>query len=156
LGLTLAGASHTAALPEDADKPINIQADGVEVNHKSQRAVYRGSVQVDQGTLRVKADQMTVEYADQKVIRITFVGAPATYQQQLNADEGMVFANAAKIIYHTQLEKVDFQGDAALEQEGNQIAGELIKYDIVEGRIAADSGDTGPIRMTLQPLRDGD
>ncbi len=49
------------ALPEDADQPIHIQAENVEIDEQAQQAIYRGSVRVDQGTLRVTADELIVE-----------------------------------------------------------------------------------------------
>lgn len=94
---------------------------------------------------------MTVEYRDQKVVRITAIGKPAHYQQQIDADKEQVKARSSTIIYHTQDEKLDLVGNAYLFQEGNEITGELIKYDIVAGKVDAESGTKGPVRMILQP-----
>lgn len=145
--------TSTQALPEDADKPITIRADEGQLDQVSRTGTYTGDVQVDQGTLRIKADSMTVVYKDQKVTRITFHGKPATYQQQLNADEEMVYADASTIIYHTQHERLQLQGEASLTQQGNELHGQRIDYDIVAGRVAAESGSDGPIRMVLEPDR---
>ena len=49
------------ALPEDADQPIHIRADNVEYDQNGNRVIYRGSVQVDQGTLRVTAETLTID-----------------------------------------------------------------------------------------------
>jgi len=139
------------ALPEDSDQPIHIRADSAELDQKGDRAIYRGSVQVDQGTLRVTADTMTIERENEKVVRIIAVGTPAHYQQQVEADQEQVKANASTIIYHTRDERIDLKGNANLEQEGSTVAGDLIVYDIVAGKVDATSvGDT-PVRMVLQP-----
>jgi lipopolysaccharide export system protein LptA len=145
----LPGAAH--ALPEDADQPIHIRADRAEIDQNAQTVVYRGSVQADQGTMRVTADEMIVEYRDEKVTRIIARGQPATYQQQLEADRGLVKADARTITYYTQEERVDLEGEAYLSQGGNEIAGQLIQYDIVAGRVNAESGDQGPVEVTVQP-----
>ena len=139
------------ALPEDASQPIHIRADQAEIDQNAEQVIYRGAVQVDQGTLRVTADEMTVEYHDQKVIRITARGTPAKYQQQLNPEQEQVKADASTIVYHTQDEKLDLQGNAFLRQEGNEITGDLIQYDIVAGKVDAKANDQGPVRMVLQP-----
>lgn len=139
------------ALPEDADQPIEIEAESAELDQNAGQVVYRGSVEVTQGTMRVFADQMTVDYEDQKVVRITATGAPARYRQQLESDQGEVRARARTIVYHTQEERVHLERDAFLEQGGNEIAGELINYDIVAGRVSAESGDEGPVRVIVQP-----
>jgi len=142
---------HSSALPEDSEQPIHIRADNAEIDNKSKRVIYRGSVQVDQGTLRVTADEMTVEYQDQKVVRIVAIGEPARYKQQLDAEDEMVNADASTITYYTQDERVDLQGDASLEQEGNTITGDFIRYDIVDGKIDATAEGNNRIEMELQP-----
>jgi len=139
------------SLPEDADQPIHIRADTAEIDQQAERVVYRGSVQVDQGTLRVTADTMTIEYEDQKVIRIIAVGTPAHYQQQIEENEERVKADALTIIYHTRDERIDLKGKANLEQEGSTLAGELIIYDIVAGKVDATAETGPPVRMVLQP-----
>jgi lipopolysaccharide export system protein LptA len=139
------------ALPEDASQPIKIEAEHAELDQNAGTVVYTGSVRAEQGTLRVTADQMTVVVQDQKVVRITATGQPAKYQQQLEADKGLVKADARTIVYHTQQERVDLEGHAFLEQGGNEIAGELIRYDIVAGKINAEAGDTEPVRVIVQP-----
>jgi len=139
------------AVPEDASQPIHIRADEAEIDQNAERVIYRGGVLVEQGTLRVSADEMTVEYRDQKVIRITARGTPAKYQQQLEAGEDDVKADATTIVYHTQDEKLDLRGEAFLRQEGNEITGDFIQYDIVAGKVDARAGDQAPVRMVLQP-----
>jgi len=139
------------ALPEDSEQPIHIRADNAEIDNKSKKVIYRGSVQVDQGTLRVTANEMTVEYQDQKVIRIVATGNPARYKQQLEAEDDMVNADASTIIYYTQDERVDLKGTASLEQQGNTVTGDFIRYDIVAGKIDATAEGENRVRMELQP-----
>jgi lipopolysaccharide export system protein LptA len=142
---------HGTALPADSQQPIHIRADNAEIDNNSKRVIYRGSVQVDQGTLRVTADEMTVEYQDQKVVRIVAVGEPARYQQQLEADDEVVNADASTITYYTQDERVDLKGDASLEQEGSTVTGDFISYDIVDGKIDAAAEGDNRVQMVLPP-----
>ena len=61
-------------------------------------------------------------------------------------------ANADSIIYHTTEERVYLNGKATLIQKGNQLRGESIRYDIVQGKVDASAGeDTGRVRMQLDP-----
>jgi lipopolysaccharide export system protein LptA len=147
----VAHAAPARALPGDASQPIQIRAEHLETDENAGTAVYTGSVEAQQGTMRVSADEMTVQVENRKVVRITARGTPARYQQLLEADKGLVKADARTIIYHTQEEQVDLEGDAFLEQGGNEIAGELIHYDIVAGKVNAQAGDREPVRVILQP-----
>lgn len=151
VALLLAGA-QAQALPEDADQPINIRADTVEYDQSGNRIIYRGSVQVDQGTLRVTAETMTIDLQDgNKVKRITAEDTPARYQQQIEVNKAPVRAEALTIVYHTQDERVDLKGSANLEQEGSTLTGDLIVYDIVAGRVDASATEEAPVTMVLQP-----
>lgn len=146
------GAAPAFALPEDADQPIHIRADTVEYDQNGNRVIYRGSVQVDQGTLRVTAETMTIDLQDgKKVLRITASDTPARYQQQIEADSALVRAEALTIVYHTQDERVDLKGAANLEQEGSTLTGDLITYDIVAGKVDATAESDAPVTMVLQP-----
>lgn len=141
------------ALSEDADKPIHIIGKTAEMDREAKTLVYRGNVRIDQGSLRVVADQMVVEYEADRVVRITATGAPARYQQQLEGNQGHVHANAREIVYHTQSEALDLKGKAHLLQRGNELKGDVIRYDIVAGKVDARAASTGPVRMILQPAR---
>jgi lipopolysaccharide export system protein LptA len=143
--------SSVFALPEDASQPILIQANAAEMNQRSDEIVYSGEVRVEQGTLRVNADRITVEYVDQKVVRIIAQGAPARYRQAIEDPQGEVEAEAATIIYRTREEQLELTGDASLEQQGNTINGDTIRYDMVAGRVEAVSGAGNSVRMVLQP-----
>ncbi len=145
-------AQSVQALPEDADQPIHIRADNVEYDQNGNRVIYRGAVQVDQGTLRVTAETLTIDLQDgKKVVRITAEDTPAHYQQQIEEGKELVRARALTIIYHTQDERVDLKGEANLEQEGSTLTGDLIVYDIVAGRVDATAEREEPVRMVLQP-----
>ncbi len=139
------------ALPEDSTQPILIQANTAEMNQRSDEIVYMGDVRVEQGSLRVNADRITVEYVDQKVVRIIAEGAPARYRQAIDDPEGEVKAEADTIIYRTSEEQLELSGKASLEQQGNTINGDTIRYDMVAGRVEAVSGAGNSVRMVLQP-----
>ncbi len=151
--LLLCSSTGVHALQDDAEKPIHITGNAAQIDQMRQTLVYRGNVRIDQGSLRVVADEMTVEYENERVVKIVARGQPARYQQALAADQGHVRANASVIVYHTQDEALDLQGDARLLQHGNELTGEHIRYDIVQGKVDAKADDEGPVRMILQPAR---
>ncbi len=148
---TVLACSNVLGLPEDAAQPIHIQSDSLEIDQRAQRGIYRGSVRIDQGTLRVTADEMIVEYLNKKVVKITATGNPAHYQQQLEENESQVRADALTIVYHTLEERLDLRGNAFLTQDGNEITGDFIRYDIVAGKVEAEAAEDGRVIMVLEP-----
>jgi len=150
---TLLVPATVLALTDDADKPIQIRSDELVYEEKTSKATYKGDVQVNQGSLKITAEMVTIELEDDKVVRLIAAGSPAYYSQQLKSDQESMQADAQTIIYHTRDEKVDLKGDAHLSQEGNDFRGELIEYDIRAGRVDAASTKPERIKMTLQPKR---
>ena len=147
----LLACSVTWALPEDSQQPIHIHSDSAELDQNKSIAVYHGSVQMEQGTMKVTGDTMTVELKDQLVVRIIAEGDPAHYQQQVKPNESVVYARAKKIVYFTQEERVELTGDAFLTQDKNEFTGELIKYNVREGKVDAQANGQGHVQMILQP-----
>ena len=141
------------ALTDDADKPIQIFSDELVYEEKASKATYRGDVRVNQGSLKITAKVVTIEFEDNKVVRLTADGSPAYYSQKLKTGQQSMQADAQTIVYHTRDEKVDLKGNAHLTQEGNDFRGELIEYDIRAGRVDATSAMPKRIQMTLQPKR---
>ncbi len=143
----------TAALTEDADQPIQIFSDELVYEEKAEKATYRGAVRVNQGSLKITAEEVTIEFENDKVVRLIAQGNPAYYSQKLKSNQETMQADARTIVYHTRDEKVDLEGNAHLTQQGNDFRGELIEYDIRAGRVDAASAEPKRIQMTLQPKR---
>ncbi|MEM7096866.1 MAG: lipopolysaccharide transport periplasmic protein LptA [Pseudomonadota bacterium] len=140
------------ALASDADQPIHIEGDDAEIDQANETIVYTGSVEVVQGTLRVHGDRMVVKISGDQVQQITTTGGPARYSQELEDDQGQVNAHAKSIVYHTAQERIYLNGKASLVQKGNELHGESIRYDIVNGKVDASAGNKpGRVRMQLDP-----
>ena len=140
------------ALENDAQQPIHIEGDDAEIDQNNETIVYTGSVEIAQGSLRVRGDRMVVKIKGNQVERIITTGSPARYQQQLEDAQGEVRAHADSIIYHTSAERIFLNGGASLKQQGNTLNGESIRYDIVKGKVDASAGSgQGRVRMQLDP-----
>lgn len=151
-GTNVFKATEALALASDAEQPIHIEGDDAQIDQANETITYIGSVEVVQGTLRVQGDKMVVKINGDQVERITTVGSPARYRQQLEDDQGEVKAHADSIIYHTAKERVYLNGRATLAQRGNELQGESIRYDIVNGKVDASAGDKSDrVRMQLDP-----
>ena len=143
LTLSAALSPGSWALASDRNQTINIQADKAVSNDKTGVTTYEGTVQIDQGSLRILADQVTIERQDNKVKLIVAKGKPARFQQRPAADKNLVVAEAFTINYIVAKDRITLKKNALLEQEGTTMTGESIDYDIAHSVVKAGDGSTG-------------
>jgi len=143
LALSAALSTPSWALNSDRNQTINIQADKAISNEKTGVTTYEGTVQIDQGSLRILADRVTIERQDNKVKLIVAKGKPARFQQRPAADKNMVVAEGFTINYLVAKDRITLKRHALLEQEGTTMTGESIDYDIAQSVVKAGDGNTG-------------
>jgi lipopolysaccharide export system protein LptA len=147
------------AIESDRSAPIEIQADSAKISEAQQTAIYKGNVELVQGTLRIICDQLTVFNSPTGVKRVEAQGKPASYTQQMDAEKPPLDAAAGKIIYLPPTARIRLEGGATIKQGGNIFEGQLIEYDL-ERQVLMASGDNTDnpqggqqqrVKMTLQP-----
>lgn len=145
------------ALTSDREKPIHVQADSATVDDESGTSIYRGNVIIDQGTLQITADEVEVLTANSEVIQVIASANPggklAHYEQQPDDSPEKVFADAKKITYLIQEDRLHLSGDARLKQEDDLFTGQILHYDITRGVVNLNSsGQAGDrINLTINP-----
>ena len=151
--------TFSLALESDREQPIRIQADAAIVDEKNGSSVYKGNVIITQGTLEVTANEVEIFTADGEVIQIiakTEEGSDllAHYQQQVNETMDMVVADARKITYLVQEERLHLSGDARLQQVQDVFTGQLLYYDLGRGIVNLNSsGGSDRVNMTITPKK---
>ena len=147
----------SSALESDREQPIKIQADAAIVDETNGSSVYKGNVIITQGTLEVTANEVEIFTAASEVIQIiakTDKGSEvlAHYQQQINEAMEMVVADAKKITYLIDEERLHLSGDARLQKVEDVFTGQLLSYDIKGGIVNLNSlGDSDRVNMTISP-----
>lgn len=144
------------ALEDDTDQPIHIVADEAVRDEKTGLTVYRGNVQMDQGTIRIQADQITVYRIEEEGDKIVAEGQPAHMRQQPEPDSEMMHAWGETIEYFRNEERVQLRKRAQLEQDGSTVRGDSIDYFINEElvRAAADETDQSRrVEVVIPPRR---
>lgn len=132
---------QVVALPEDAQKPIYISADSAVKDDRKGVTVYQGDVEITQGTMNIKADKVTIYIEAEKVSQIVAIGQPATFKQQPEPERGDVLAEGKTIDYLVTQKLITLTENASLTQDdGSQIKGNRIQYDINATRAEATSG----------------
>jgi lipopolysaccharide export system protein LptA len=127
------------ALPDDRSQPIHISADMALRDEKKGVTVYSGNVQMNQGSMHIEADTLTIYHIEAEADKIVAEGTPARMRQRPDMEKGPVYARALVIEYYQREEKVHLQTQARVEQDGAIVAGDSIDYFIAEELVKADS-----------------
>jgi lipopolysaccharide export system protein LptA len=160
LGIGAAGAlfltlstGNALALPDDQNQPIEIAADGVEIDDGRHLSVYSGNVEVQQGSMRLWADQVTIHHKHSgRPNRIVAVGAPARYRQ-LTEEDQEVQAQAKRLEYDANSEEVLLIGEALLTQGKDTFRSDRILYDRSKAMVKAGASAKGKqrVRISIDP-----
>ena len=128
------------ALDTDADQPISVLAQSAEFNPDQGLAIYTGNVEIEQGSLKVKAHKVTVyRKPDGSMDKIIAEGQSERVhmQQRPNTNDPVVHAYAMRIDYLTDAQQVDLNRQAQLENGQDRFTGERILYHLQTKRIQA-------------------
>ncbi len=154
-------AGNVQALETDRLQEIVIHADKARLNTKTQEVVYTGQVILTQGTIKITADELILIKQGKKLSLATAIGTkkPATYQQQLEKNQGLTKAKATRIVYRLQKNHVELLGKGKLMQMGNVLTGERIVYNLKTQMAQAGSKKASPksdqrVKVIIQPIKE--
>lgn len=141
------------ALESDREQPVHIRADEVVLDEQKGVSHYTGNVHLEQGTLNIHADRMTVYQTRRQVERILIHGSPARFTQLPEAAEAPVEARAEQMTYLSAEARLELEGAARVEQEGNTFSGNRIVYDTERSTVRASRGreDSDRVHVIIQP-----
>lgn len=151
--------SVSMALPNDKDQPIHIRSDSAEIDDAKGVSIYRGNVNIDQGSMNLTAEVVTIHNSKEGISKVIAQGNPAHYRQQNAINEPHTHAFGNTINYYIDDERIELRKNAKLEQEKDYFTGERIDYDIKNRMVNAYSNEAGGapgqsrVIMVLQPKK---
>lgn len=145
--LSLIPGTSALALQSDRNQAINIKADRVEVNEKTQISHYSGNVQLEQGTLKISAETVIVHLQDGRLDKIIIDGKPASFEQQPDAGKETVKSRADHMEYFAAKETLILQHDAHVIQGANHFSGDYIEYNTLNSTVKATKGKDSDTRV---------
>ena len=163
--LLAAGAGHALALPTDSDQPIEIAADRAEHDDARRVTIYRGSVVIDQGTLHITGDTVTILFDRRDdVAKMIVVGVPAHFRQSSDGGTGHRKAWARRMEYFPGQDLIMLLGEARYEKDGSHVRADRLVYDSRNARFKAltdtegeDQGTAGKtperVRIEIKPKK---
>ena len=163
--LLAASAGHVRALPTDSDQPIAIMADRAEHDDAKRTTTYRGNVVIDQGSLHITGDTVTIRFDRRDdVAKMTVIGVPAHFRQSPDGGTGLRKAWAKQMEYFPVQGLIMLLGEARYEKDGNHVRADRLVYDSRNARFKAltsdeseDAGTTGKtpgrVRIEIKPKK---
>lgn len=140
------------ALPSDANQPIRLLADKATYVESTGVTTYSGNVTIEQGTLKIAADAITLNLDDKRSIKTAVAsGRPATMQQVVTKEKGLAKGQANKIDYNAVTGIVTLTGNAKLTQAGASFSGNTIRYSLKLGDVEANAGGGQRVELILPP-----
>jgi len=151
-------ASAQSVVPRgDADKPIEIDADNLEVQQANNLAIFTGNVEATQGQIKLRADQIKVWYqpdgksngsadATGAITRIDAIGNVfvSSLEETAQGDNG---------VYDVPAKTITLTGQVVLTRGENVIRGQQLVLNMETGRSQVQGGG-GRVRGLFVPSRD--
>ena len=161
-GLLAALAAGARALPGDSEQPITIRTDEAIRDETRGETLYRGDVEFRQGSLLIRADEVTLlereraaanpasrdPLAGSGVLSIEARGAPAYLTQQFTTDGEPVQARAQVVEYFQPKALVRLRNAARVRQGRMTLHAARVDYYIDEQVIRAFSNPATGKRVT--------
>lgn len=144
LGLTLLSTFNALASDD-----LTIDAQEQDLNFKKNTMFFKGNVQINQGSMKIKADELYVITKDGAAEKLIAKGSPATFSQSSSEGEELE-ANATEVIYLVNERILELKGSAKYRQGGSVVdsANGNITFDLENKRVKAVGGTENNGRVT--------
>ena len=145
--------SQVFALTEDADKPIEIEAQSVTVDENTGFNEFSGNVKVRQGSLLLLAELVQVQTKNEEVLSMIAKGSleqPAKYSQEQENQERFIEATATLIKYNVNESMIFLIGNAHLVQGFDSFSGDTLDYDIDNNKVVVKGSEDGAQRVKFK------
>ena len=123
----------------DSDAPVDVTAERLEVQDRSDRAIFAGNVRVRQGQMTLDTERLTVAYSTAGGVEI----------RRLDASGGVTVRSPSETargnfgIYDLDRKLITLVGNVQLARGGSQISGSRLVIDLDSGRAVIDGGPAG-------------
>jgi lipopolysaccharide export system protein LptA len=140
-------------MTSDSSQPVNIEADRATLNEKTGHSVYEGNVYLQQGSLVLQGSKMTVQLNDNSIDTLVLTGDPATYRQRPDGKESDQHAEAGRIEYYANEDRIILLENARVWQPGDkELRSDRIVFDLKSDTVNAGSNKAGDrVHITLPP-----
>lgn len=127
------------------------RADTSALEFSNTQWTFTGNVVISTEGTRIDADEAHMSFVDYKLVSVVVTGGPATFEQETIIDEEkkITRGRAGIIDYDVSNGILQLKSDAWINQGANEISGNVLRYDIPNERIVADSDSEGTQRVHI-------
>ncbi|MEO8165650.1 MAG: lipopolysaccharide transport periplasmic protein LptA [Betaproteobacteria bacterium] len=162
LAATMAAALSSPVMAERADreKPVNLEADRVDLDDAKKEAIFVGNVTLTQGTMTIKADKIIVKQDAEGFQYGIAYGNPAHFRQKREGSDEYIEGFSERLEYDGKADKMQMFTNARIQRSGDEVRGDYISYNAVTeyfqviggGKSASTAGNPqGRVRAVIQP-----
>ncbi len=146
----------------DSDKPVNLEADRVNIDDARQVSVFEGNVKMTQGTLAIQADKIVIRQDDSGFQHGIAYGDPVIFKQKREGTNEFIEGYGERVEYDGKSNKIEFFTKARVKRGDDEVRGNYISYDAVAesyqvrggGKEAATANNPqGRVRAVIQPKK---
>jgi len=113
--------------------------------------IFRGKVRIEAEFSVLTCEDARLTFKNHQLAHAEMKGEPANFQQT-DPQSGETNEGQGKLmIYNLQAGTVTLSDEAAFTDGANRMSGSSITYDLVSRRIRANSGESGSVRIMIDP-----
>ena len=137
--MAIAQGAVSALKGHNANAPIDVASDRIEVQDRADRAIFSGNVKVRQAQLTLDTQRLTLSYSSGDGVKIN----------RLDASGGVLVKSPSETargnfgIYDLDRKLITLIGAVQLNRGGSQINGQRLTIDLNSGRAVVDGGGRG-------------
>ncbi len=147
--------TSTLALPSDSEQVIQFSSDRLEIDEVKKTQTYSGSVEMQQGSLKIFAEKVVIYREGNRTSQIVATGQPARYSQIAQPGEEPIIAKARRMEYDIEGKTLQLIDNASIVQRGTSLSGNKIDYDVQRSLVKAQGdgkgGEDDRVRMVIPP-----
>jgi lipopolysaccharide export system protein LptA len=148
-----------AAEKSDREKPIRYSANSLDGNETDQTVILTGKVEINQGTIALKADRVVLKQQPDGGYNATAVGKPVTFRQKMDNSDEYVEAQALRVEYLGSKDLVELYEQGWIRRGKDELRGNFLTYNSATGAFAGrgstataqPAGSEGRVTGVIQP-----
>lgn len=139
----------------DRDKPVNVEADKVNVDDTNKVSVFEGNVVLTQGTIVIHASKLIVRQDAAGFNSGIAYGNLATFRQKMDGVDAYIEGEAERIEYDGKEEKLELFNSAHIKRGQDELRGNYISYNALtefyQALSSKQPANGGRVRAVIQP-----